>query len=155
MSSPRRPPSAAEIVALLGLAPHPEGGHFVETWRDRPVGGGRGAGTAIYYLLQDGEVSRWHRVDAAEIWHWYAGDPLSLTISRDGREAAKHPLGPDFAAGHRPQVVVPARAWQTARSLGAWSLVGCTVSPAFTFEGFELAPRGWRPVADAERDGRR
>ncbi len=136
---------AEAVIAALGLAPHPEGGHFRETWRHRPEGGGRGAGTAIYYLLRAGEVSRWHRVDAAEIWHYYAGDPLQLSIAagRDGAERMR--LGPNVAAHERPQIIVPAHAWQSAESLGAWTLVGCTVSPAFEFDGFELAAEGWEP----------
>lgn len=138
-------PEAEEIVRLLNLKPHPEGGWFGETWRHSPPDGGRGAGTAIYYLLGAGEVSRWHRVDAAEIWHFYAGAPLALTLSRDGESSEPLRLGPDLAAGERPQLLVPAGAWQTARSLGAWTLVGCTVSPAFEFAGFELAPDGWEP----------
>lgn len=140
---------AAEIIRELGLQPHPEGGHYRETFRDEvTVGdrdGPRGASTAIYYLLQAGEVSHWHRVDAAEVWHWYAGAPLVLTISADGREAASQTLGCDLGVGQRPQIVVPARAWQTARSLGAWTLAGCTVAPAFQFDGFEMAPPDWRP----------
>jgi uncharacterized protein len=138
--------SAAEIIAALGLAPHPEGGHFRETFRDAPAGDAeRGASTAIYYLLQAGERSHWHRVDAAEVWHFYAGAPLKLEISGDGRTCVAHRLGPDLAAGERPQVVVPKRAWQAALSLGAWTLVGCTVAPAFASTGFELAPPGWEP----------
>ncbi|MDH3240797.1 MAG: cupin domain-containing protein [Alphaproteobacteria bacterium] len=126
------------LIAALGLEPHPEGGRFRETWRDQAAGA-RGSGTAIYYLLQEGEVSAWHRIDATEIWHHYAGAPLALTLRRDGTER-RIILGPDVAAGERPQAIVPARAWQTAKSLGAWTLVGCTVSPAFEFSGFELAP---------------
>ncbi|MCB9948089.1 MAG: cupin domain-containing protein [Rhodospirillaceae bacterium] len=137
--------TAAEIIDALGLRAHPEGGHFAETWRDRPADGSRGAGTAIYYLLQAGEVSRWHRVDAAEIWHWYAGAPLALAVSPADRPAATMTLGPEITAGQRPQAIVPPGAWQSAESLGAWTLVGCTVSPAFRFGGFELAPDGWRP----------
>jgi predicted cupin superfamily sugar epimerase len=136
----------AEIIRMLGMEPHPEGGHFVETWRDAPEHGGRGSGTAIYFLLQAGERSHWHRVDATEIWHWHAGDPLVLTISPDGHDAEAHHLGPALTAGQKPQIVVPKDAWQTAESLAAWTLVGCTVSPAFQFEGFELAPPGWRPT---------
>ena len=138
-------PDAAAIIARLGLRPHPEGGHFAETWRDSPADGGRGAGTAIFYLLQAGEKSHWHRVDATEIWHWYAGAPLTLSLSADGIAAADHTLGPDIGAGHMPQIIVPPGAWQSAESLGAWTLVGCTVSPAFVFEGFEMAPPGWQP----------
>jgi len=137
--------SAAEIIRLLDLRPHPEGGHFAETWRHRPETGERGSGTAIYYLLQAGEYSHWHRVDATEIWHWYAGAPLVLTLSENGHDATALHLGPDLSARQRPQLVVPAHAWQTAESLGAWTLVGCTVSPAFDFTGFELAPADWRP----------
>ncbi|MFO1056347.1 MAG: cupin domain-containing protein [Dongiaceae bacterium] len=137
--------TATAIIARLGLQPHPEGGHFRETWRDRPAGGGRGAGTAIYYLLARGERSGWHRVDAAEIWHWYAGAPLALSIAEPGRPAAAVTLGNDLAAGQQPQALVPPGAWQGAASLGDWTLVGCTVSPAFEFAGFELAPPGWMP----------
>lgn len=124
-----------DIIALLGLQPHPEGGYYAETWRHQPDDGGRGAGTAIYYLLRAGEKSHWHRVDAAEMWHFYAGGPLELRI---GPETVV--LGTDLAAGQRPQWVVPAGVWQAARPLGAWTLVGCTVSPAFQFSGFEMAP---------------
>jgi predicted cupin superfamily sugar epimerase len=136
---------AVDVIELLSLAPHPEGGHFRETWRDHPGSGGRGSGTAIYYLLGAGEVSRWHRVDATEIWHWYAGAPLRLDlIEPDGARHARL-LGPDLASGARPQQIVRAHAWQSARSEGAWTLVGCTVSPAFEFSGFELAPPDWAP----------
>ena len=140
---------AAAIIRALGLQPHPEGGHYCETFRDPvTVGSGeaaRGASTAIYYLLQAGERSHWHRVDAAEVWHWYAGAPLALTVSEDGRTAETRQLGPDLAAGQRPQLAVPAKAWQAAESRGAWTLVGCTVAPAFRFEGFEMAPPDWKP----------
>ena len=140
------PTNAAELIRQLGLQPHPEGGHYAETWRDTPADGSRGSGTAIYYLLQAGDVSAWHRVDATEIWHWYAGGPLALTISPNGHDAYATHLGPELALGQRPQLVVPAGAWQTAESLGAWTLVGCTVSPAFQFDGFEMAPPDWRPT---------
>ncbi|MBI3452225.1 MAG: cupin domain-containing protein [Rhodospirillales bacterium] len=136
---------ARAIIDRLGLGPHPEGGHYRETFRHRDAGGARGAMTAIYYLLPAGEVSAWHRVDAAEIWHFYAGAALELTLSPDGRTTELHRLGPDIAAGERPQVTVPPGCWQTARSLGGWTLVGCTVGPAFEFSGFEMAPRGWQP----------
>jgi hypothetical protein len=136
--------SAEEIIRLLELEPHPEGGHYRETFRDRARSGGRSASTAIYFLLARGERSRWHRVDAAEVWHWYAGSPLLLSLSGgDGRTT--HRLGPDLAAGERPQSVVPAGTWQTAESLGAFTLVGCTVAPGFAFAGFELAPPGFDP----------
>jgi predicted cupin superfamily sugar epimerase len=140
---------ASSIIAVLGLQPHPEGGHFVETWRADGPEGKRAAGTAIYYLLQAGERSHWHRLDAAETWHYYAGAPLALSIApAAGTETAEqHILGPDLVGGQRPQLVVPPGAWQSAESTGAWTLVGCTVSPAFEFEGFELAPRGWEPGA--------
>ena len=139
--------SADEIVRRLGLVPHPEGGHYRETFRDgRCDEAGRSAGTAIYYLLAAGETSEWHRVDAAEIWHFYAGAPMVITISPDGHDACAHRLGPDIAAGQRPQLVVPAGHWQTATSLGEWTLVGCTVAPGFDFAGFEMAPPDWRPV---------
>ena len=137
--------SAEDVIRLLDLKPHPEGGHYRETFRDsRTVEGGRAASTAIYFLLARGERSRWHRVDAAEAWHWHAGSPLMLEIAdADGRRTVT--LGPDLAAGERPQAVVPAGAWQAAESRGDWTLVGCTVAPGFEFAGFELAPPGWSP----------
>ena len=138
--------SAADVVRLLDLSPHPEGGHYRETFRDERAVGGRAASTAIYYLLAAGETSEWHRIDAAETWHFYAGSPLVLTVSAEGHDAQARHLGPDLATGQRPQIVVPAAWWQTATSLGAWTLVGCTVAPGFAFAGFELAPPNWRPV---------
>lgn len=131
---------AGEIIRRLGLQPHPEGGYFLETWRDPDAADGtRGHGTAIYFLLTRGVTSRWHRVDAAEIWHHYAGAPLELLIGRNDPVADEAiTLGPDLARDQRPQGIVPAHSWQSARSLGAWTLVGCTVSPAFRFEGFEM-----------------
>ena len=139
--------SAAEVVRMLDLAPHPEGGFYRETFRDQAAGPtGRAASTAIYYLLAAGDVSDWHRVDAAEAWHFYAGAPLVLTVSPNGHDAEARHLGPALAAGQRPQIVVPAGWWQSATSLGAWTLVGCTVAPGFDFAGFELAPPNWRPV---------
>jgi len=137
--------TAVEIIRLLRLQPHPEGGHYRETFRD-PAGGasGRTYSTAIYFLLQAGEVSRWHRVDAVEAWHWYAGAPLLLTVAdTSGRRDLR--LGIDLAAGERPQAVVQAHAWQQARSLGSWTLVGCTVAPGFEFAGFEMAPPDFEP----------
>lgn len=129
---------ADEIIALLDLSAHPEGGYYRETFRDAGGVDGRAWSTAIYFLLKRGQRSRWHRVDAAEIWHWYGGAPLSLGIAGDGtRETVR--LGPDLAQGERPQAIVPAGAWQQAESLGAWTLVGCTVSPGFLFSAFELA----------------
>lgn len=138
---------AEDIIARLGLQPHPEGGHYAETWRHAPEGGGRGSGTAIYYLLKAGERSHWHRVDAAEIWHFHAGAPLRLSLSEDGLAERDEMLGADLAGGQRPQVIVPPFCWQAAQSTGAWTLVGCTVSPAFEFAGFEMAPKQWRPGA--------
>jgi hypothetical protein len=137
--------SPAEIIRLLELAPHPEGGHYRETWRAHAPPGSRAAGTAIYYLLHDGEVSHWHRVDADEMWHWYGGSPIGLTISPDGRTSEALRLGPDLATGERPQILVPAGTWQSAKSLGSWTLAGCTVSPGFEFQHFQLAPPGWQP----------
>jgi predicted cupin superfamily sugar epimerase len=138
----------AQIVRLLDLVPHPEGGHFRETFRDaRCVEGGRAASTAIYFLLARGERSHWHRVDAVEVWHFYAGAPLLLeTAARQGGTVTGMTLGSDLAAGERPQASVAAGVWQAAESLGAWTLVGCTVAPGFAFEQFELAPAGWRPA---------
>ena len=138
--------TGAEIIRRLGMRPHPEGGHYVETYRAPSTDGERAVVTAIYFLLQVGEVSHWHRVDAVEIWHWYAGAPISISLSPpDGQGVTAHVLGPDLRAGCRPQVVVPTSWWQTAVSLGAWTLVGCTVAPGFRFEGFELAAPDWKP----------
>jgi predicted cupin superfamily sugar epimerase len=138
--------SAREIIDALGLARHPEGGWYRETWRAEAQDGGRAAGTAIYYLLEGGDFSHWHRVDAAEIWHHYAGGPLSLTLSPNGHDAEAHVLGDELGAGQRPQLLVPPGWWQCATSLGAWTLVGCTVSPGFEFSGFEMAPPDWLPT---------
>lgn len=137
--------AAAEIIARLGLVPHPEGGHFRETFRDPAEPGGRSAGTAIYYLLAAGEMSRWHRVDASEIWLFHAGAPLELAIADGGGSRRTARLGIDLEAGERPQLVVPAHHWQTARSTGAWTLVSCTVAPGFEFAGFEMAPPDREP----------
>ena len=141
---PRRP-LASDIIARLDLKPHPEGGHYRETFRDDGLGiGGRAHYTAIYFLLARGERSHWHRIDAAEVWHYYAGDALLLQIAdENGRRSVA--LGPDLAAGEAPQTIVPAHAWQAAESSGDWTLAGCTVAPGFDFAGFELAPRGWEP----------
>jgi predicted cupin superfamily sugar epimerase len=139
--------TAMDVVLNLGLEPHPEGGYFRETFRDeRLVEGGRPASTAIYFLLTSGQRSHWHRIDAVEIWHFYAGDPLVLEVTEsDSGAVARTTLGPDIMAGHQPQVIVPTGAWQAAESLGFWTLVGCTVAPGFAFENFELAPAGWTP----------
>jgi|HubBroStandDraft_6_1064221.scaffolds.fasta_scaffold335069_2 predicted cupin superfamily sugar epimerase len=139
--------TAADVIRLLDLKPHPEGGHFRETFRDkRLVEDGRTASTAIYFLLARGERSHWHRVDAVEIWHWHAGAPLALETAPSGSgPIARLTLGPNLVAGERPQAVVPTQVWQAAQSLGDWTLVGCTVAPGFEFAGFELAPAGWNP----------
>jgi predicted cupin superfamily sugar epimerase len=136
--------TAADIIRLLDLTPHPEGGHFRETFRDPATMNGRAVSTAIYFLLKRGERSHWHRVDAAEAWHFHAGAPLILSIHDNGatRDVI---LGSDLAAGERPQAVVPAQAWQAAESLGDWTLVGCTVAPGFQFDNFELAPPDFTP----------
>src|SRR5215471_11172287 len=133
---------AARVIERLGLRPHPEGGHYRETFRDA---GERAHSTAIYFLLRAGEHSRWHRVDAAEVWHFYRGDPLELRIAVPGGTAATHVLGNAMERGEYPQIVVPPHAWQCARSLGAYTLVGCTVAPGFEFSRFEMAPDGFSP----------
>jgi uncharacterized protein len=133
------PDDPDSIIRRLKLAPHPEGGHFRETFRDTTPNDGRAHSTAIYYLLRAGERSRWHRIDAAEIWHWYAGAPLRLQISVDG-VIEDRLLGNSIAKGETPQIVVPAKAWQCAQSLGNYTLTGCTVAPGFLFDHFELAP---------------
>ncbi|MDA7424578.1 cupin domain-containing protein [Thalassococcus lentus] len=130
--------TAEQVIEMLDLQPHPEGGHYRQTWID-DTADGRPAGTCIYFLLKGGERNLWHRVDATEIWHHYAGAPLVLSLS----ETEKGPrrdlaLGPDLTSGERPQLIVPAHFWQAVRSTGDWTLVGCTVSPGFQFEGFEL-----------------
>jgi predicted cupin superfamily sugar epimerase len=136
--------TAEEIVSRLGLEPHPEGGWYRQTWEGPATAGGRPSGTAIYYLLAEGQRSHWHKVDAAEIWHFYAGWPLMLSISPESAGPASDiTLGPDLAAGQVPQAIVPKDHWQAARPLGAWSLMGCTVSPGFRFDGFTLAPEGF------------
>jgi len=137
--------AAARVREALKLSPHPEGGHYREVWRDRPEGGRRGAATSILFLLEAGEVSHWHKVDAAEIWLWQAGAPLLLGIAEAAGAAQEIRLGPDFSAGEVLQATVPPGAWQAARSGGSWSLVSCVVAPAFAFAGFELAPPGWAP----------
>jgi predicted cupin superfamily sugar epimerase len=139
--------SAADVIRLLDLKPHPEGGHFRETFRDaRRIAGGRAASTAIYFLLARGERSHWHRLDAEELWHWHAGAPLTLNVAAGNIAPVLNlRLGADLAAGERPQAIVPAHVWQSAESLGEWTLVGCTMAPGFEFAGFELAPEGWNP----------
>jgi predicted cupin superfamily sugar epimerase len=138
-------PSASDIIASLDLKPHPEGGHYRETFRDPDVdANGRSRSTAIYFLLARGERSHWHRIDAVEVWHYYAGDALTLRITNDAGPRSIT-LGPDIAAGEVPQAIVPAYAWQAAESIGDWTLVGCTVAPGFEFAAFELAPKGWKP----------
>ena len=139
--------SAGEIVRMLDLKPHPEGGHFRETFRDaRMLEGGRAASTAIYFLLARGERSHWHRVDAVEVWHYHAGAPLVLEMAAAEKGPIRRmKLGPDLAMGERPQGIVPAAHWQAAESLGDWTLVGCTVAPGFEFATFETAAKDWEP----------
>jgi predicted cupin superfamily sugar epimerase len=139
-------PTAADIIARLELKPHPEGGHYRETFRDcRRDADGRSVSTAIYFLLARRERSHWHRIDAVEIWHYYAGSALTLQIADDA-ETRTVRLGPDLAAGEVLQAIVPAQAWQAAESTGDWTLVGCTVAPGFDFATFKLAPKGWEPT---------
>ena len=138
--------TAEDIIRLLDLQPHPEGGHYRQTFRDARESGGRAASTAIYFLLAHGERSHWHRVDAVEVWHWYAGAPLVLEISQTPGRIERVTLGADLAAGERPQAVVPAHIWQAAQTRGDWTLCGCTVAPGFEFSGFEIAPGDWSPA---------
>lgn len=140
--------TAQEVINTLGLEKHPEGGWYTQTWRDGPTStkdGARGIGSAIYYLLDEGERSHWHKVDAVEIWHHHAGMPIELSISEDSVSSTLHLLGADLNRDMRPQVVVPANAWQGAYAPFGWSLMGCTVTPAFLFETHEMAPKGWMP----------
>ena len=145
-------PTAGTVIAKLGLEPHPEGGHYRETWRAAARAGARPPATAILYLLAAGERSAWHRVDATEVWLFHAGDPLELSIAgADDAAPARHVLGTEVVEDEQPQVVVPAGSWQAARTLGGWTLVSCVVSPGFRFEGFELAAPGWEPGRTARR----
>lgn len=137
---------AREIIEALGLAPHPEGGWYARTFTAPSAPGERASGSAIHYLLQRGERSHWHRVDAAELWLWHLGAPLALTLAADGHDARTQVLGPDLEAGQRPQIAVPARCWQSAVSQGSFTLVSCVVTPGFEYTGFELAPPDWQPV---------
>jgi predicted cupin superfamily sugar epimerase len=135
---------AARLIAALELAPHPEGGWFRETWREPSEG--RGTATAIYFLLEAGQASHWHRVDATELWLFHAGTPLNLKIAPDaGGPVEQMRVGPDILSGERPQAIVPKHWWQAAEATDGWALISCIVSPAFRFEGFELAPPGWAP----------
>jgi uncharacterized protein len=139
--------TAANIIARLELKPHPEGGYYRETFRDvRADPHGRAVSTAIYYLLGRGDRSHWHRIDAVEVWHYYSGAALTLRIANEGCAAHTITLGPDVGAGQRPQAIVPAGAWQAAESTGDWTLVGCTVAPAFEFAKFEMAAKDWAPA---------
>ena len=137
--------NAKTIIEELAMERHPEGGWFKETFRDTDTHGGRPASTAIYYLLEKGDRSHWHRIDATEVWHFYAGAPLRLSLSPNEQTTIILTLGPDIVAGQMPQIVVPKGHWQAAEPLGDWTLVGCTVAPGFQFEGFEMAPPGWEP----------
>jgi predicted cupin superfamily sugar epimerase len=140
--------SAADVIRILQLEPHPEGGHYRETLRDtNAVADGRAHSTAIYYLLARGERSHWHRIDATEVWHWYAGGPLALFVASSNGAIERVVLGADLTSGECPQAIVPAHAWQAANSLGDWTLVGCTVAPGFEFSGFEMAQKDWSPRA--------
>ncbi len=136
---------AQGIIESFGMVPHPEGGWYAETFRAPSGPGKRSAVTAIYFLLQQGQRSHWHTVDAFEIWLWHAGSAIRLSLSHDGQQTETVSLGPDIAAGERPQAIVPLGVWQSAESLGAWSLVSCVVAPAFEFAGFKMAPPNWSP----------
>ncbi|MEM7192091.1 MAG: cupin domain-containing protein [Pseudomonadota bacterium] len=138
-------PSAEEVIAHLGLERHPEGGWYRETFRDDPGPHGLAHSTAILFLLMEGEASHWHRVDAVETWHWYGGAPLLLKVADDSGKVEELTLGTDLFGGEHPQAIVPAYAWQSARTLGVWTLCGCTVAPGFRFGAFEIAPDGWEP----------
>lgn len=134
-----------EIIDILDMKAHPEGGYYCETFRDS-LGAPRGASTAIYYLLEAGQTSHWHRVtDASEAWLWHGGDALALSLSADGITIDQHILGLDLKQGQRPQAIVPANHWQSAKPLGTWALVSCTVAPGFEFSSFEMAPPDWQP----------
>ncbi len=138
--------TAAEVISLLGLEPHMEGGFYRQTFADTINAGGRPHSTLIYYLLTNRQSGVWHRVlDTTEVWHWYAGAPLRIAISRDGKATKEQMLGNDLASGERPQVVIPGNAWQQATTMGDWTLIGCTVAPGFQYSKYEQAPEGWQP----------
>ena len=130
---------------MLNLEPHQEGGWYRQTFSDVPDAKGRPMSTVIYFMLERGQQNRWHRVDATEVWHWYAGDRMRVEVSHDGVHRTEHILGNDLAGGNRPQFVIPRNCWQQATCLGDWTLVGCTVAPGFQFSGFEMADEGWQP----------
>jgi len=134
-----------DIIRILGMIPHAEGGHYREMYRDTHSEGSRGVMSSIYFLLRAGERSHWHRFDATETWCYHAGAPLELTIWTEGQSIEKHRIGSNVLAGEKPQLTVPTGTWHAAETLGDWTLVGCVVAPAFEFSGFELAPKGWSP----------
>jgi predicted cupin superfamily sugar epimerase len=137
---------ADDLIRVLNMRPHPEGGNYREVFRDNPPGGRtRAHCTGIYFILKAGEQSRWHRIDATEVWHFYRGSPLQLSIAPKNGPAVHHVLGNDIVGGQRPQIVVPPNTWQSAISLGAYTLVGCTVAPGFNFDALEIAPVGFEP----------
>ncbi|WP_310622067.1 cupin domain-containing protein [Flexibacterium corallicola] len=135
----------ARIIQELNMQPHPEGGYFAETFRDAEGPEDRGYSTLIYYLLEKGQKSHWHRVDAVESWHYYAGTPLELSITDGEAPVSTVILGSNLLTGQRPQVIVPRNHWQSAQPMGAWTLVGCSVAPGFLFSGFEMAANDWTP----------
>jgi len=132
------------IIDTLGLVPHPEGGWYRETWRAPPADG-RSAGTAIHFLLEQGQRSHWHRVDADELWLWHAGSTLELRVEQPDGAIEAVALGGDVIGGYAPQWRVPANRWQSTEARLGWALVSCVVVPGFDFAGFELAPPGWTP----------
>jgi predicted cupin superfamily sugar epimerase len=137
---------AQSLIRTLGLRPHPEGGWYRETWRAEAPQGERAAATAILFLLEHGQSSHWHRVDASELWLFHAGSPLLLrTAHGDTGPIRETRLGSDVLAGDQPQWRVEPHEWQAAEADRGWALVSCIVSPAFEFSGFTLAPPGWAP----------
>ncbi|MCW3848639.1 cupin domain-containing protein [Sphingomonas sp. LB-2] len=138
-------PEARALIAALGLAPHPEGGWYRETWRAAEGPGMRAGGTAIHFLLEAGQRSHWHRVDADELWLWHAGSPLEVLVEQENGAVQKSALGGDVAGGYQPQCLVPANRWQSTEAQAGWALVSCVVVPGFDFAGFELAAPGWSP----------
>ena len=138
--------TAKEIIETLNMEPHPEGGWYTRTWRSTQTSDGRRIGSAIYYLLEEDQTSRWHRIDADEIWHFYTGSAVTLSVSNFGDGVEAQVLGPDVLRGERPQILVPSSSWHTATPINGWSLIGCTVVPAFQFGGMEIASDGWEPT---------
>jgi predicted cupin superfamily sugar epimerase len=141
---------AKALIEKLGLQEHPEGGWYRETWRAQADQGERAGGTAIHFLLEAGQRSQWHKIDATEIWLFHSGDPLTLSLAESEAGPIRSvSLGPDPLAGHAVQLVIAPGEWQAAEPIAegefGYTLVSCVVVPGFEFSGFQLAPPDWSP----------